>query len=259
MSRATVASRLREIGKTSGSTAANRARGTLSAMYAWAIGEGLCETNPVDGTNKAEQAKPRKRVLTDAELAAVWTKAPANDYGRIVRLLALTAQRRDEIASLQWSELKDLDDAKLARIELPGERTKNGRDHVVPLSVEAVAILKGCIPRKGRSLVFGEGEGPFSGWSAAKRALDKAAGVKGWVLHDLRRTGATRMGDSGVQPHVIEAVLNHVSGHKAGVAGVYNWAAYEPEKRAALDTLASYIKTAAAKAAGGNVTRLKRA
>ncbi len=80
-----------------------------------------------------------------------------------------------------------------------------------------------------------------------------------WTLHDLRRTGATRMADSGVQPHIIEAVLNHVSGHKGGVAGVYNRAAYEPEKRTALDTLGSYIKTAIAKGQGANVTRLRKA
>ena len=66
------------------------------------------------------------------------------------------------------------------------------------------------------------------------------------------------MADSGVQPHIIEAVLNHIGGHKGGVAGIYNRAMYEPEKRAALDTLANYIKTAIAKAKGANVTRLPR-
>ena len=69
--------------------------------------------------------------------------------------------------------------------------------------------------------------------------LNEAIGVKEWTIHDLRRTAATRMADSGVQPHIIEAVLNHVSGHKGGIAGVYNRAAYEPEKREALDTLAT--------------------
>jgi integrase len=83
--------------------------------------------------------------------------------------------------------------------------------------------------------------------------------VKAWTLHDLRRTAATRMADSGVQPHIIEAVINDVSGHKGGVAGIYNRAVYGPEKRAAIDTLASYINTAIAKAKGANMTRLKRA
>jgi integrase len=257
VSRVTVASRLREIAKASGPTAANRARATLSAMYAWAIGEGLCETNPVDGTNKADEGGARDRVLSDAELASVWNAAPESDYGRIVRLLMLTGQRRDEIGSLRWSEI----DTKAKTITLPASRTKNGREHVVPLSEDALAVLDTVLHYEGRDLVFGVGTGGFSGWSKAKAALDEKLGkdLAAWTLHDLRRTGATRMADSGVQPHIIEAVLNHISGHKGGVAGVYNRAAYEPEKRAALDTLASYIKTAHAKAKGANVTRLQRA
>jgi integrase len=198
-------------------------------------------------------------VLTDTELAAIWNNAPANDYGAIVRLLALTGQRREEIAGLRWSEVIDLGDASKARIELPGERTKNGKPHDVPLSADAVAILQGIKQRDGRDLVFGEGEGGYSGWSASKMALDIKSGVKRWRLHDLRRTVATRMGDIGVLPHVVEVVLNHISGHRAGVAGVYNRALYAAEKRAALDAMASYIKTALAQAAGGNVKRLKRA
>ena len=112
---------------------------------------------------------------------------------------------------------------------------------------------------KGRDLVFREGAGGFSGWSRAKDALDEACGVKDWTLHDLRRTAATRMADLGVQPHVIEAVLNHISGHKAGVAGIYNRSTYAAEKRAALDLWAGHVKMIVAQADGANVTRLKRA
>ena len=97
------------------------------------------------------------------------------------------------------------------------------------------------------------------GWSMAKTALDKRLPIKPWRLHDLRRTAATRMGDVGVLPHVVEAVLNHISGHRKGVAGIYNRAAYAAEKRAALDALDSYIKTALANADGANVRRLKKA
>jgi len=254
--RPTIAARLREVAKDRGNTAANRARATLSAMYAWSIGEGLCEANPVIGTNKMDEGKPRDRVLSDAELAAIWNAAPEGDYGSIVRLLMLTAQRRDEIGSLRWSEI----DLKAKTITLPASRTKNGREHIIPLSPEALAILKATPQRLERELVFGSGGGGYSGWSKSKQAMDdKLKGVAAWTLHDLRRTGATRMADSGVQPHIIEAVLNHVSGHKGGVAGIYNRSTYEPEKRAALDTLGGYIKTAIAKAQGANVTRLKRA
>ena len=218
---------------------------------------GAVETNPVDGTNKADEGQPRDRVLTDRELAAVWNASPDGDYGSIVKLLMLTAQRRDEIGSLRWSEI----DIEAKTITLPASRTKNGRQHVIPLSGQALAIIKATPQRANRDLVFGSGDGGYSGWSKAKAQMDEklGKGVAGWTLHDLRRTGATRMADSGVQPHIIEAVLNHVSGHKDGVAGIYNRSAYEPEKRAALDTLGSYIKTAMARTTGANVTRLRKA
>jgi integrase len=109
-----------------------------------------------------------------------------------------------------------------------------------------------------RDLVFGQGEGGFSGWSKAKARLDKVAKLKPWRLHDLRRTVATRMADIGVQPHIIEAVLNHISGHKAGVAGIYNRSSYSGEKRAALDLWANHLKVELAKAEGANVHKLEK-
>lgn len=250
--RATVAAELRSISKDRGPVAADRARSTLSAFFGWCIGEGLAEINPVIGTNKQSKAKSRDRVLSDAELVAIWKAAPASDYGRLVRLLMLTLQRRDEIAGMKRSELDG------ALLSLPAERTKNSRPHDVPLSVQAVAVLEEQPERAGRDLVFGEGEGGFSGFSKAKERLDAACGVTDWTLHDLRRTGATRTADLGVQPHVIEAVLNHVSGHKAGVAGIYNRSTYATEKRAALDMWGSHIMTLLARAEGANVTPLRR-
>jgi integrase len=260
INRAVVAAELRKIEKERGKVASDRARAVLSKFFAWAIGEGLAESNPVIGTNKAvPEYEGRDRVLTDAELVAIWNSAPESDYGRIVKLLMLTGQRRDEIGSLRWSEIDSQEATGESQIALPADRTKNGRDHVVPLSGAALGLLRGCLRREGRDLVFGEGEGGFSGWSKAKLALDNASGVTEWTLHDLRRTAATRMSECGVLPHVVEAVLNHVSGHKAGVAGVYNRATYAAEKRDALERLASHIQTALAKAEGANVTALKRA
>ena len=90
--------------------------------------------------------------------------------------------------------------------------------------------------------IFGDGESGYSGWSKSKAALDEAVKIKPWVLHDLRRTTATRMADLEVHPHVIEAILNHVSGHKAGVAGIYNRSSYAMEKRAALSLWARHIE-----------------
>jgi len=201
----------------------------------------------VIGTNKAAELKTRERVLADAELAAIWKALPANQYGAIVRLLILTGQRREEVGGLQRSEI----DFSKALIMLPPERTKNGRPHELPLTAPAIEILE-AQPRRGeRELVFGEGEGPFQGWSRAKGTLDrriasqadKNGRVAPWRLHDIRRTVATRMADLGVQPHVVEVVLNHVSGHKAGVAGVYNRSLYGPEKRAALELWANHVLT----------------
>jgi len=235
---------------------ADRARAALSKFFSWAMGEGLADANPVIGTNKAAgDAGGRERVLTDAELVAVWNAAPDSAFGRIVKLLALTGQRCSEIGDLSRSEI----DTAERLIALPGARTKNGRAHSVPLSDDAMAIVEASLAATDRELIFGVGKGGFGGWSKARGALDTASGVKDWTLHDLRRTWATRAADCGVQPHVIEACLNHVSGHKAGVAGVYNRAIYAVEKRQAMEAVANYIKTALAKASGANITRLQRA
>lgn len=254
VTRPVVASHLRTITEKNGPAAANRARSTLSAMFTWAIGEGLCDTNPVMGTNKNEESE-RERVLSDAELIAIWKAAPDNAYGRIVRLLMLTAQRREEIGGLRWSELKG--EGKTALIALPSNRTKNSRQHDVPLSAHALAELEKCRKVNGRDLVFGMGDGGYSGWSRSKKALNEACDVADWTLHDLRRTASTRMADLGVQPHIIEAILNHASGHKAGVAGIYNRSTYAAEKRAALDLWANHLMVAIAQSGGENVYRLK--
>jgi integrase len=253
-----VADALADIGKQNGPAARNRARSSLSAMFAWAIGERISKqlrTNPAIGTNKVYEGEPRDRVLSDAELVAIWKAAPDNSYGRIIKLLMLTGQRREEIGRLEWSEVNE----EKRQIELPPSRTKNSKPHDIPLSELSMGVLK-CAPRiHGRTHIFGERGTGYSGWSRSKRGLDAASGVGVWKLHDLRRTAATRMADLGVQPHIIEAVLNHVSGHKAGVAGIYNRSAYAPEKRAALDVLASHISVLLARDEGANVTKLPKA
>lgn len=243
VTRADVAAQLAKIAKDSGPVAANRARASLSGLFAWAIGEGLADGNPVIGTNKACEEAARDHVLTDGELALVWRCAGSGDYGAIVKLLLLTGQRREEVAAMTWAEV----DLEGATWNIGAERTKNHRAHDVPLSEAALAILKAVVRREGRELVFGEGAGGFQGWSNAKTALDKRiAQVVGcppppWRLHDLRRTVATRMADMGVQPHIIEAVLNHASGHKAGVAGIYNRSTYATEKRDALSIWSRHV------------------
>jgi integrase len=148
----------------------------------------------------------------------------------------LTGQRRGEISGLRWSEI----DFDKKVIELPAERVKNKRPHRVPMS-EAVCLIIDRRPRiAGRECVFGYGDRPFQGFMFAKRRLGTRVAIKPWTHHDLRRTCATRMADLGVQPHVIEAVLNHV-GHRAGVAGIYNRATYAAEKAQALALWADHV------------------
>jgi integrase len=242
VTRANVAARLAQIEDESGGFAANRARAALGSLYAWAIAEGLADANPVVGTRKPANEIARDRVLSDDELNLIWRHAGKGDFGAAVCLLILTGQRREEVAAMTWAEI----DLEGATWRIGGERTKNGRPHEVPLSHAAVAILGSRARVDGRALVFGS-HGPFSGWSKAKAALDARIAAElgrapaAWRLHDIRRTVATRLADLGVQPHVIEAVLNRISGHKAGVAGVYNRSAYAAEKRAALALWASHV------------------
>ena len=244
ITRATVAARLREIAKKHGPGAADRTRSNVSTFFGWVIGEGICETNPVDGTNRHSEYVERERSLITVrqgrppdydDLIAVWKGAPDNEYGKIVRLLILTLCRRDEIGSLEWSEI----DREARLIRLPGARTKNGREHVVPLSDAALAILNTIETREDRELLFGSGKGGYSGWSKSKREMDEKVKLKTpWTLHDTRRTGRTCMGILGVAPHVAEAVLNHLP---PKLVRTYDTNDYFAEKRQALDLWAAHL------------------
>ena len=133
-----VSARIAHIASGHGTVSAARARTALSSMFNWAIREGLdIASNPVLGTNRPVQPGSRERVLTDTELSAIWWVSGDDDYGRIVRLLLLTAQRRDEVGSMQWPEL----DLSSGLWTLPGARTKNRREHLLPLVPAARALL----------------------------------------------------------------------------------------------------------------------
>jgi integrase len=239
-----IAELLGELRETRGNIPANRVRSSLSMLFAWAAREGLIELNPVIHTNRAPENGSRDRVPSPEELRAIWAALPDNQYGSIVKLLILTGARRDEIGALRRSEI-DLND-KI--ISLPGERTKSRQPHLIPLSPAAITILKAQPRRDGRELVFGDGPGPFSGWSKAKAQLDAAiAAARGkplpdWRLHDLRRLFSTALHDQlGVAPHIVESLLGHISGHRAGVAGTYNKAQYLAERRRVLDGWADHV------------------
>ena len=227
--RADVAARLQETVKAYGRTSAARGRGNLSALFSWAMKEGLCDVNPVIATNDpTEGIQPRDRVLSDDEIANVWNACDDSDSGRIVRLLLLTGCRREEIGALKWSEV-DLDNGVL---RIPGARTKNHRTLELLLPEAAIEILRSGPRQADREFVFGRFDCPFSGWASAKLRLDAmitiATGkpLAPWVLHDLRRTMRSNLGKLGVAPHVAELAINHVKG---GVQAIYDRHRYQRE------------------------------
>ena len=207
------------------------------AAYHWAVKRGSLDLNPFANLTQAPLAR-RERVHSDDELRAIWraTDAPGS-FNSIVRMETLTGQRRDEVAGMRWDELTP----DLSVWTIPAARAKNGVAHIVPLSVQAQALLRAAPRIEGEGLVFPGKRGVFSGWSKSKDRLDRQSGVSGWTLHDLRRTMATGLQRLGVRLEVTEAILNHVAGSRAGIVGLYqrhNWA---DEKRVALSAWGEYF------------------
>ncbi len=221
--------------------AANRTLSVVAKLFRWALSRSYIDRDPCAGIAKPATEQKRDRVLSDGELARVWHAAEAMPYpfGPAVRLLILTGARRDEVGGMRWTEV-DLAEKVWT---LPGARAKNGVEHVIPLSDAAVGILE-SMPRIGRrdGFVFPmTGLTPISGWSKAKAHLDKASGITGWTIHDLRRTFATGLAGLMVALPVDEKILNHISGSFGGVAGIYNRHAFANEKRDALDKWAARV------------------
>jgi len=248
-------------------TAANRYLTYIKMLFGWALDRGIVKADPTDRVKKPGMEQSRARVLTPSELRAIWqatapTQAGKGDlFASIVKVLSLTGQRRTEVAGMRWSEI----DLGAHLWTLPGDRTKNHREHLVPLSEPVLAILE---ERKAEQAAMGmdtalvftsTGKTPFSGWSKSKARLDGRAKVEPWIIHDLRRTLVTRMAeDLRIPPHVVEAVVNHVSGARAGVAGVYNRAIYLDERRSALNAWADYVLRLVGEVETDNVVELAR-
>jgi integrase len=239
ITRKDVASRLNRISLDSSSIVAGRARAHLSALFSWALAHGLTEQNPVVGTLAPKGGQPRERVLSDSELASIWKACGDDDHGRCIRLLILLGARRQEIGNIAWSEC----DFERGVWVLPAARSKNGRAHTLPLLPAMLAIIKAVPRMAGRDALFGARANGFTGWSHGKPELDRRASVKNWTTHDIRRSVATKLADIGVLPHVIEQILNHQSGHRAGPAGIYNRSSYEREVRAALALWHDHLRT----------------
>jgi integrase len=218
--------------------AANKTLKSIKTFLRWCVGRAVLDQSPAEGVPLPAKEVARDRVLDDEELAGVILAARqiGGPYGGIVEFLALTGQRREEVARLQREELD------LARRiwTIPKSRTKNAKAHVVHLSEQSLAILKRA--DRNSPLVFSRlGTKPFQEFSRAKRVLDQRSGVTGWRLHDLRRTCVSGMARLGVAPHVADKILNHQAGTISGVAAVYQRHEFLAERREALKRWGDHV------------------
>jgi integrase len=211
-------------------------RRQLSAFYSWAIPHLPHGTaNPVTYASKPPKLKSRDRVLSNDELKSLWkaVEAERDPWRTALKLLILTGQRREEVLSADWKEF----DLRKRVWTIPAARAKNGKAHVVPLSGAVVKLLEALPSRAGR--LFPRGTGIVS--RAAKRIRDAMGDVPHWTWHDLRRTVATGLQRLKVRLEVTEAILNHVSGSRAGIVGVYQRHDWAQEKREALSKWAQAV------------------
>lgn len=220
----------------------NRVQAALASMYSWAVDKEFVETNPLTKLKKLTEEHPRTRALSDAELKLVLDaidRLPRMlaDY---TRLLLLSLQRRNEVAHMQWSEV----DLEARTWTIPGDRAKNGREHRLPLSGAAVALLSARKQDGEGPYVFGRGDWFTRLKKEIDRLMTEANGgeaIPHWTLHDLRRSGASVMPRLGVSLPVTERILNHVSGSFRGIVGTYQTYRYEDEMRDALERWALHL------------------
>ena len=210
----------------------------LSRLNRWLVQHRRIEQNPCAGVHRPAAPLARDRVLTNTEIARFWaaTGDLAEPFGTVLRLLLLTGCRLNEVTGMRRAELSE----DGASWNIPGARTKNRRPHTVPLSTLARKLL-GEHSRQNDLIFSTTGTTPVSGWSKIKRRLDGTMVIPPWRIHDLRRTAVTGMAELGIRPDVIERLVNHISGHRAGVAGIYNRSELLLERRAALERWATHI------------------
>ena len=228
--RAEVASLLDHIEDEHGARQADYALAVVRQVFNWQAKRDENYNTPLVAGMRRTNPKEteRNRILSDDEIRAVWDAA-TGPYGRLIRFLLLTAQRRDKVASMQWDDLAG--DVWTIRTE---KREKGNAGELV-LPQAALDVLD----ERGEGLVFpGRGGKQISGWSVYKKRLDKASGVSGWVLHDLRRTARSLISRAGVRPDIAERVLGHA---RQGVEGVYDRHQYRDEKAHALKKLAGLV------------------
>jgi len=242
-------------------------------FFNWTVERDYRQISPLMGVKNPLPMKARERWLGKDDESELIYLLKAFDtepypYGSLFHLLLLTGQRRNEVATMEWAQVSK----ERKEWTIPAHVAKNGREHVVPLPDAAWRILEE-VPRTSSPLVFTTtGSTPLSGFHKVRyrvaetldtmRAEDGKEPLEPWTLHDLRRTAASHMARLRVAPHVIEAVLNHVSGQVSGIAAIYNRHTYEGEKREALETWAEYLehlrRAEAAKSTGANVVPFEK-
>jgi integrase len=220
----------------------------LRGLFGWCTERELIVVSPCANLTAPPRPEARDRVLADDELKIIWQASDGLGliFGSVIKLLMLTGQRRAEVAGMAWAEL----DLEAATWRIPKERSKNGKAHEIDLSPRALELIK-AMPRSGPNVFPARGEGAVRGFSATKRKLDAliAAGASGngdpavpaWRLHDLRRTAATGMAALGCAPHIVERVLNHISGTQSGLVGVYQRHEYRAERLAAITAWGAHV------------------
>jgi integrase len=243
-----------------------RTHAALSVLFRWLQTKRRVLRNPCRDVSHPSAPPAREHVLSDNEMKWFWCACDAEPlYAPLLRLLLLQGQRLNEVAGMRWSELSD----DRTTWVIPSTRTKNHRQHIVPVAPLARELLAN-INKGANDLVFTTtGMTPLSGWSRLKRRLDRAmlemarkergagATIEAWRFHDLRRVTVTGMGNLGIRPDVIELCVNHVSGTRGGVAGTYNKAMLLPERREAFERWALHV-AGIVEQRPANVTRLRR-
>jgi integrase len=218
--------------------ASHRLLKTLKTFFRWCVGRAVIDSSPAEGLSSGHREISRDRVLSDQELAQVILAAREMPppYGGIVEFLALTGQRREEVAQLRWGEV----DQQTRTWTIPSSRTKNKKAHIVHLSEPAWGIIR---QRSEGEFVFGTSHGThFQNFGQAKPDLDKRSGATEWRLHDLRRTIVSGMARLGVPPHVADKILNHQAGTISGVAAVYQRHDFLLERKEALDRWGAHVE-----------------
>ncbi len=268
---------LEKIDKERGPYMSNRTLAAVKTMFRWAVERDVIDASPAANVRSVGKEVSRDRVLSDDELRAFWKATEGDGHPRhsFLRALLLTAQRRSEVATMRWQDL-DLHGDK-PTWTIPREFVKADRAHDVPLAPEVVSMLQD-LPRHRGPYIFTSGDGtvPISGFTGAKRRVDKkmieilreAAEEAGddpetvelprWTLHDLRRSAATSMAQLNFPPHVVGAVLNHSPGGTHGITAIYVRFRYDDKRRQALEAWARQLTQIVTQAPPANVVALTR-